>query len=507
MSILSPPPAVGRRSGAPFVEAARGSRIARPDRAATAEAMLRALTGGGDRVGAVVREAAAAAGAPAAGLWRTEGGRLLLAGRHGDEVLAAPEAAEPLADAETDVDAPNLPLELPVDAAAEPGVIRLRGYPFATVPLSDSLLAVGPIRGDRLGDGDRRRLAALSEACGPAVAEALRATALESELATLRVELDMGRRALGSTIDESRSFGLLLELAVNAAGGRGGFVAARGPVGFRLAATQGLPPSFAELDVTPGRGVLAAIPGLPGVLVVEAPEALDRLGVGGLLAVSGPADAAEPRLVFGLVARDDAPLPGGCADLLATLVEQAALVLESSELARGAAERHLAALAGLCRALDARSPTSEGHHERVRETAVAIADRMGLDPDQRRLVADAARVHDVGQVAAEPDEAVAAEYAHPTLGAEMASLVPGAAELAPLIRAHHEWWDGFGFPAGLRGESVPLGARVLAAAELYVETLEAAPAGSAEPVEEIRARRGVQLDPACADALLSILEE
>ena len=118
-------------------------------------------------------------------------------------------------------------------------------------------------------------------------------------------------------------------------------------------------------------------------------------------------------------------------------------------------------------------------------------------------------VRDGGRLLA-ADAPLAAEFAHPTLGADMALLVPGAGALAPLIRAHHEWYDGFGFPNGLVGDAIPMGARVLAAAEFYVETLQAAwgaEASAAAIADEVAARRGTQLDPRCADAMVSLLKE
>src|SRR5262249_59567684 len=164
-------------------------------------------------------------------------------------------------------------------------------------------------------------------------------------------------------------------------------------------------------------------------------------------------------------------------------------VRESGGGAGAGADGHVDGLRGLCRALDARSPELQGHHQLVAGTARAIAVDLGLDPHVCDVVADAALVHDAGLLAASPEAPLAGECAHPTVGAEMVALVPGAAELAPLIRAHHEWWDGFGFPHGLVGEAIPLGARILAAAECYAEMLQPAGALTSEQVrDEIRAR-------------------
>ena len=484
-------------------------RIPRIDPADVATRLLGAMAREGDILSALLAELAGLVECSTTALWRRDDrGRLLLARKHGDEQLSAPPGQGRSLVAESDDGSPiaGLPLELMVEPVV--GVMRLFGRPFASLPVSDGMLAIGPLRRDRLGSRERARLVSLAALLDGAFREGLRTASLESELEALRGEVDRGRRAIGSTIDAGRSLQLLIDLATTSTRSRGGFVAVRRDSTFEIVVSRGLPEGFGELDVTPGSGILASIPGLPGLLVIEDPESLHDVGVGGLLAVSGPTGAEEPQFMFGLIANDDGELAADCATLLETLIEQAALVLESSHAARATADRHIDALRGLCQALDARSPATQGHHRLVAGTARAIAADLGADEQLCNLVTDAALVHDAGLLAATTEAPLAAEFAHPTLGAEMASLVPGAAEVAPLIRAHHEWWDGFGFPSGLMGEAIPLGARILAAAECYAEMLE--PAGGMSPQQvlgELRARRGTQLDPACADKLIALLEE
>ena len=493
----------------PPASAVAAATLPRPDPVAAARTLLAALGADGDALAAVVRAVAGIAGAPAAVAYRREGERLLLAHRHGDEILADEAVAGSLTggDLLDGAGAVGLPLELTALPQDGPSVLSLHGRPFAILSLSAGALALGPLRRDELRRRERAALEQLVPLVDGALTEALRAAALEAELAALHSEVEMSRRALGSTIDEERSFGLLLDLAITSSGARAGLVAVRDGSRLRLAAQRDLPEGVDRLDLTPGAGIIAEVPGIPGVLVVEGFEALARLGVDGLLAVGGPAGAPEAELVFALVPHGHDALPDDCAGLLETIVTQAALVLESSRATRATADRHLAALRGLCRALDARSPATARHHELVARTAEAIARRLGLPDAQQREIVSAALVHDVAMLAA--DSTIAAEFSHPTIGAEMASLVPGAGTLAPLLRAHHEWYDGFGFPAGLVGEAIPLGARVLAAAEFYVETLQfwGSEKDASGIEEEISARRGTQLDPKCADAMLSMYRE
>jgi HD-GYP domain-containing protein (c-di-GMP phosphodiesterase class II) len=485
-------------------------RIPKTATGQAAAALLQALAVDGDRLSAVLGVTATLAGAPATVVWRLDDrGRLLLARRFGDAAVAA-QSGSGLASGDGD-DAggggEGVPLEIYARPEGGVGVIQLHGRPFAAVAIEDGLLALGPLQRERLTPRSRRRLATLGGLVSDAIREALRSTALEREVEGLRREVDLARRSLGSTIDQDRSLFLLLDLAVTSSGSRGGFIAVRRGERFTITASRELPEAFADLDVTPGHGVLAQIPGLPGLLVVDDPDRLTAAGVGGLLAVAGGSDAEHPTLIFGLVADDDSELPPDCARMLTTLIESAGLVIESAGAARLTADRHVAALRGLCHALDARSVATDGHHARVARVATALAQVLGVDEELKRLVADAALVHDAGLLAATPAEALGAEFGHPSLGAEMVGLVPGAVDLAPLIRGHHEWWDGFGFPNGLQGDSIPFGARILGAAEFYVETLQSSDHRWTPDLlaDEVRARRGTHLDPACADSLVTLI--
>ena len=486
-----------------------GRRVPPIDAARVATALLGAISADGDRLDAVLRVVAALVGVPAGAVWRRDPhGRLLLARRFGDATPTAHVAARPAGDTgDADDIADGVPLE--AHPTAEPvQLIQVQGQPFAALAIADGLLAVGPLNRLRLSRRDGARLAELARLVEPAMREALRVTALERDVDGLRRELDLARRAVGSTIDADRSLQLLLDLAVGSSGGTGGFVAVRDDDRFTIAVSRDMPAGFVDFDVTPGHGILAEVPGIPGLLIVEDPERLSAAGISGLIAVGGPPDAERSSLVFGLVADDDIALPSNCATLLTTLVTQAALVIESAAASQATADRHVAALRGLCQALDTRSPASDGHHARVAQFARAIAERLGGPAALSELVHDAALVHDVGLLAATATDVLGAEFAHPALGGEMVLLVPGAAHLAPLIRSHHEWWDGFGFPNGLQGEAIPLGGRILATAEFYVEMIESDHAWTAEALaDEFRVRRGTQLDPSCADTVIVLIEE
>jgi putative nucleotidyltransferase with HDIG domain len=133
-------------------------------------------------------------------------------------------------------------------------------------------------------------------------------------------------------------------------------------------------------------------------------------------------------------------------------------------------------LAQLATALEARDPYTHGHSRRVARHSATIAKRMGLSRDEVETVRTAAVVHDVGkmstpnEVLRKPGELTDAEFdvikQHSARGAEMVSTL-GNDELTAIVRHHHERLDGTGYPDGLAGSAIPLGARIIAVADTF----------------------------------------
>jgi putative nucleotidyltransferase with HDIG domain len=134
-------------------------------------------------------------------------------------------------------------------------------------------------------------------------------------------------------------------------------------------------------------------------------------------------------------------------------------------------------LLGLANALEAKDPYTRGHSERVACLAQRLALRIGCSADEARVVAQAGLLHDLGKIGI--PEAVLrkagplteAEWnltrEHPVVGARIVSPLEFFSEGALIIRHHHERQDGSGYPTGLSGEAIPLGARVVAVADVY----------------------------------------
>ena len=157
-------------------------------------------------------------------------------------------------------------------------------------------------------------------------------------------------------------------------------------------------------------------------------------------------------------------------------------VIQLANAAEAGDAREDAALVGMVEALaalvEARDLYSAQHSRAVATLAGSAAQALGLGPHEVRLVEIAARLQDIGKVAV-PDAILSKvdgpldeeEWrmlrTHPIVGAEIVSRVPALRVLAPLIRSHHERWDGAGYPDGLAGETIPRGARIGAVADAY----------------------------------------
>ena len=136
---------------------------------------------------------------------------------------------------------------------------------------------------------------------------------------------------------------------------------------------------------------------------------------------------------------------------------------------------HLRTIEGLALAIDAKDHTTHQHLNRVRTYAVEIAKDLELDDEEIDALRAAALLHDIGKLAVpdhiinKPGRLTPAEFEkmkiHPIVGAEILERVAFPYPVAPIVRAHHEKWDGSGYPDGLEREEIPIGARILAAVD------------------------------------------
>lgn len=182
-------------------------------------------------------------------------------------------------------------------------------------------------------------------------------------------------------------------------------------------------------------------------------------------------------------------------------------------------QAYLQTIAALTSALDAKDAYTRGHCERVAALAVAIGKEMGLPEDQLELLEYVGRLHDVGKIGVrdavlkKPGIFTPREYAemqtHVVLGADIVERISLLGEGASWIRHHHERFDGRGFPDGLRGEQIPLGARIIAVADAYDALTSQRPYKGALEEEaalaEMEICAGTQFDPQVVKVLVRVV--
>ena len=180
---------------------------------------------------------------------------------------------------------------------------------------------------------------------------------------------------------------------------------------------------------------------------------------------------------------------------------------------------HLATIEALALAIDAKDQTKGSHIRRVQSFSRALAHAVGVSDDEVQGIVTAALLHDVGKLAvpehilSKPGPLTDEEFErikiHPQVGFEIIEHVPFPYPVAPLVLCHHERWDGGGYPLGLRGEDIPLGARILAVSDYFDSVTRDRPYNKRMPGDLaallLRQESGKALDPNLVSVFLELL--
>ena len=254
-------------------------------------------------------------------------------------------------------------------------------------------------------------------------------------------------------------------------------------------------PDF-EVDVPVfGKGARSA-------LIVPLGTAVQPLGV---LVFAASRARAYPQSVLGI------------AQLLALHVGGAvrtSLLLEE-------VDGHENVILSLALAIEAKDPYTEGHCARLAEYATLMGRDLGLPERELTQLRMAAMLHDVGKIAIpetvlrKPSSLSEEERelfrAHPVIGERICRPLRSARAILPAIRHHHERWDGRGYPDGLKGEEIPLPARIIALVDAFDAMVSDRPYRSGIPILEaldiVRANIGPQWDPDLVERFLSLLAQ
>jgi len=209
------------------------------------------------------------------------------------------------------------------------------------------------------------------------------------------------------------------------------------------------------------------------------------------------------------------------ADALAAHVSAA---IEGATLLRKQKEFFLKTITILAQAVELRDDYTGGHTQRVTHYATMLAQQLELPEDQLELIKIGTPLHDIGKIGIDdailrkPGRLTAAEFAimqeHTTKGAEILSTIPEMQPIIPIVRNHHERWDGTGYPDRLAGPEIPFLARIVAVADAFDAMTSNRPyheRGMGKPptvaFAEVEKMAGRQFDPRCAAAFLEIREQ
>lgn len=186
-----------------------------------------------------------------------------------------------------------------------------------------------------------------------------------------------------------------------------------------------------------------------------------------------------------------------------------------------AREMYIATMKSLAHVVEAKDPTTRGHLDRTAHYGLALARRVDPELAERPEVAYGFFLHDIGKVGI-PESILCKAgpltelewivmRSHPNQGARIVEPIPFMGEAVEIVRSHHERFDGGGYPRGLRGNEIPLSARIFSIADSFDAMTSDRPYRSALPagaaVAEIRAGSGSQFDPRCVEEFERLAEE
>jgi HD-GYP domain-containing protein (c-di-GMP phosphodiesterase class II) len=241
---------------------------------------------------------------------------------------------------------------------------------------------------------------------------------------------------------------------------------------------------------------------------------LKDAGIASLLAIPlAGRDAVKGVLLLG----DSKPDRLGIEDAftIEKVAAQMAVALENARLYEEMRELFIGTVTSLANAIDAKSPWTKGHSERVMHLAVHIAQRMGLDEAGIERVRLGGLLHDIGKIGVvealleKPSSLSEEEFPpirlHPEKGVAILAPIEQLRDVLPGILHHHERYDGNGYPAGLRGTDIPIEARIISVADAFDAMVSTRPYKQGlsvfEAIDGLRKCSGTQFDPEVVESL------
>lgn len=201
--------------------------------------------------------------------------------------------------------------------------------------------------------------------------------------------------------------------------------------------------------------------------------------------------------------------------------DQTAVAIKSASLVDGMRRLTIEIMRALAMAIDARDSYTANHSTRVSMLAVALAQEMGLVAEEVQTIEYAGLLHDIGKIGIDEQilnktsaltaDEMAAMKMHSIISAEIIRPIEFLADVVPIVRHHHEWFNGKGYPSGLAGEEIPYGARILAVADALEAITSDRPYSTALTLEEglarLRSGESAQFDPEMVDAMSRVVAQ
>lgn len=205
---------------------------------------------------------------------------------------------------------------------------------------------------------------------------------------------------------------------------------------------------------------------------------------------------------------------------LVSIGGEAGIAVENAELRDEIQRAYLSTVTMLADTIEAADPYTHGHCTQVALYAREAARRLGLDDALTRVTCYAALLHDIGKIGVSDgvlnkpgpllEEERTLMQAHVRIGHDLLRNVPALGDVAPAVLHHHEWWNGTGYPKGLRGGEIPMPSRIVAVVDAYCAMLDRrsykAPVTPEQAKAELRRCAGTQFDPDVVDAALAAID-
>jgi HD-GYP domain-containing protein (c-di-GMP phosphodiesterase class II) len=434
----------------------------------------------------------------------------------------------------------------PSEMLAEPGPISMVGLWHGDLPVGALAIMLLPGRGG-LSDFEADLLRTLADLAAQAVVNAIRLASARSRLDDLEA-INTLSRALAETLDMERIYELLYEVALKLLPEVGGaifslFDTKRKLITCTFAILDGerLDPSeFPPLPLAPlGKGIQSRVIHTRQPVILGSLEELhQRKNL--LVEVGTEGEMTESMLFVPMLARErvvgvlqvqsytpgcygmtHASMLGLAANVAAVAIENARLVNDLQRSNDELIQAYNSTLEGWSHALDLRDEETQGHSQRVTELAVRLARAVGMSDEQVGYVRWGALLHDIGKmgvpdaVLLKPgkldDEEWRLMRLHPVYAYNLLEPITFLRPALDIPHYHHEKWDGTGYPCGLRGEDIPLAARMFAVIDIWDALRSDRPYRPAWDEGRVRTHiqglSGSHLDPAVVELFFRVIDE